>query len=198
MGSQQRRVAAGLKVVDSTTLVDAVTGVEYTGTGAQILDRMTTAVTLGNNAAETTLVSYDDPGGSLDVDRLMRWTLQGTISDTVIDTATTLALRFKYGATTLITFNITTDDATATIGLTQPFRLVFELWAVGSQAQTGLLSGFVPTTTGGVIDSTTRVLQAGTAAIDSESPQTLTVTGDWNVAAVSATMTLKAATLELL
>ena len=198
MPSQQRRVAAGLKVVDSATLVDSVTGVEYTNVGNQVLDRMTTPVTVGNTTTETTLVSYSDAGGVLDVDRLMHWTLVGTITDSALDTVTVLAFRFKYGATTVITFNVTTDDGATTIGSAQAFRLIFELWASGStSSQLGVLTGLYPSlTSAGTVGTT--IIQRGTAAIDSETPQDLVVTADWNGAAAAATMTLSAATLELL
>ena len=198
MPSQQRRVASGLKVVNSATLVDSVTGVEYTNAGSQVLDRMTTPVTVGNTTTETVIVSYEDPGGLLDVDRLMRWTLVGTITDSALDAATVVVFRFKYGATTVITFNVTTDDGATTIGSAQAFRVVFELWSAGTtSSQLGMLTGLYPSLTSAGITGTT-IIQRGTAAIDSESPQTLQVTADWGAAAAAATMTLSAATLELL
>jgi hypothetical protein len=191
---KQNKLLNRIRVVDSTMLKDPVTGVEFGGTGVTVLDRMSTPVTVGNTTTETTIYSYADPGGQLDVDRLMRLTLAGTITDSALDTVTALVLRFKYGATTLIARTLTTDDGATTIGATI-FRLVFELWATGTtSSQTGILSGTLPT----LIDVATNILNRGTSAIDSESAQTLAVTADWNNAAAAATMTLNSAVLELL
>ena len=86
-----RRVAPGLNVVDSNTLVDALTGVAYTNTGVTVLARLNTAVTVSNTTTETTVFTYADDGSHLETNRLLRLTVMGTITmtTTIITTITT-------------------------------------------------------------------------------------------------------------
>ena len=190
-----RRVAPGLNVVDSNTLVDALTGVAYTNTGVTVLARLNTAVTVSNTTTETTVFTYADDGSHLETNRLLRLTVMGTITDSALDTATTVALRFKYGGTTMATKTVTTDDGANTIGSSQGFRLVFDLLAVdSSSSQISYLSGTVPKLT--VV--TEAIALRGTATEDSSAAQDLILTFDWNNAAAAASITLDAAVLEWL
>ena len=191
-----RRVAAGLNVVNNDTLVDSQTGVEYGGAGVTVLARQTDAVIVGNTSAVTTVFTYSDPGGQLGTSGIMRLTIMGTITDSALDTVTSMAIRFGYGGTTLATVTITTDDGATTIGTLQAFRLTFDLIATGTATtQSGAASGVIPLLAAPV---RAPVAVLGTSTEDSDQPQDITVVFDWNNAAAAATATLIVAVLELL
>jgi hypothetical protein len=154
------------------------------GGGNALLNKVTTNTSIPDTTtAETTLYSFTIPGGTLGTNNTVRLTLRGTVS--ISDGYYPIRMRIKYGATTLATETIlgTSDwpaawqlvvelsgDGAANSQLMHAVGMIRNLSAVpeGEQAvQWGSNRG-----------EAIRVMR-GTSAIDSNTAQSLLVTGQW-------------------
>jgi len=175
----------------STTLVDGDIGgsmictLVYNGTNfvlqnpttnalGNMLNLVTTDVTYSSSTAENTLLSYSLPGNVLGTGNAVRVTLHVSALGTF--TTSTATLRFKYGATTLVTKTI---GGTATSSFSG--KIEFILAAAGTaSSQNGSISlnfgtdGYVGN--GNTLPQYFAFSSQGTSSIDSTSSQTLAVT----------------------
>ena len=177
---------SGTKVIRANSgLYPAGDGSAITGIGTK-LNIVTTDVNIANTTTETTILSYSVTGGVLSTNNAVRVTLH--VSSLVTGQATgtdAFTFRFKYGATTLVTFTLTPTAATNYMG-----KIEFILAGAGTtSSQNGSLVSNLgePTYVGNA--NTRRMYftdsSQGTSAIDSTTAQTLAVTGQYGSANAS-------------
>lgn len=148
-----------------------------------------TNVDVSNTSTETALVSVTIPGGTLSTNNGVRVKLN--ISS--FFNSNTATLRYKYGATTLITV------ASIAPGTTKQGTIEFELFATGAtNSQEGTSNMFFSASS---VSSNTGLgqlyqIDTGTSAIDSTTDQTLAVTIQWAGTSASDSITMVSATVE--
>lgn len=142
-----------------------------------------TNVSTTSNTTETTLVSTSIPGNMLGTGRSIRVRCYfSSVSNT--STGTAWSLRFKYGASTVVTY------APQVAWTTVPAFVEFVLMSSGA---TGTQEGVIYSQI-----SSTIAVTSGTSAVDSTSSQTLAVTSQFSNSSASDAMTMVMATVELM
>lgn len=135
-----------------------------------------TRVDVKNTTTETTVLTYSVPGGTLGTDGALRVTIQARIVHTI---AGTLTIRFKYGATTLLTITVPEGVAVADKSSDIGFLLTAN-GATNAQRVSGRVD---------MQDAANSVRsrwnQEGTATEDSTAAKTLAVTVQWGAASNS-------------
>jgi len=148
-----------------------------------------TRVDIKNDNTEQTALSFSVPGGTLGTAHAIRVTIQARIIHSI---AGTLTVKFKYGATTMLT--ITVPEGTSTADKSTDIH--FLLAATGA-TNTQRVSGRVD-----MQDAAntlrTRWNQEGTAAEDSTAAKTLAVTVQWGAISNSLEYDQSLAGLELI
>lgn len=148
---------------------------------AYVLDRSAVAVAVANTT-ETTVYSYAIPANALGSDWALEMVVRGELRD---DSAQTMTLRVKLAATTMFA-----GATSFGVAATQDFLVWLELsnqGATNSQKLTGrfeVAAGATAATTTGTgninVDSQHNGVFGGTAAVDTTSSATLTVTVQWD------------------
>lgn len=172
------------------------------GAGITVLDTVTSATTVGNTAAETTIYTKSIAGNTIGINGKVWVQINGSISDTSGGLGQGLTLRLKYGVTTLATLLITTGVATiacppytgGSIGASHALYITGEmanLGATNSQHAVLLYSGATMV----ALLSATLFYQAqpkqGTSAEDSTAAKTFLVSAQWSGADAASTLTVK-------
>lgn len=155
---------------------------------AGFLDRTATNI---NPAAtgEVTIYTFSVPANALGTVGRLKLTLYGTVDGAA--NADTWTLRFKYGATTLITMVYTNSDLNTAA---QPFILEYHLMA---DTGTALQLGFSKVIVEAPVTATEETrLGRGTAAIDSTQAQTFLVSSQTTNATVNPIIVVEYAALE--
>lgn len=188
---------------------DGVLAEPPSGGGSNVLDRVTSNVTVANTTTETTVYSKQIDANTLGTSKRLRlvvhciWGGNGVVIGGSF--AKTIQFKLKYGATTVITSTVAAvEDAGNTVQLGQaPSVLEFLLSADGAtnaQLGTALIRGTsLAGTTGVPYESIAgNNVHEGTGAEDSTQNLNLVVTAKWNNANPALSFTLKHAVLELL
>jgi hypothetical protein len=178
--------------------------------GSALLDKVTADTTVGNTGTETTIYTKSIVGGTLSTNNALRLTMQMKISldsDVSLGSHQSLALRFKYGATTLVTDTIS-GPATGSAITNKGLILVVDLSADGATNaqllhERGQLEAIVGSAGAGnpgfndLVGMTSNV-KFGTAAEDSTAAKTLLVSAQWTNNSASGSVTMQYAKLESL
>jgi hypothetical protein len=154
-----------------------------------VLNRVTADITVANTGPETNLYSFAVPGGTLGASNALRLTIQ--IPDLDVGGGQNCVLRFKYAGTTIAAVTLTNPDDYNNVTNVKAL-VTFTLAADGTTtAQLG--SAFFHGTSifGPYVTQ-------GTAAVDSNVAQTVSVTADWSSAMTANKITLGQAILEKL
>lgn len=163
------------------------------------LSHVNSTTTVGNTAAETDLVSFSIPGGTLGTDRTLRLRVQGDFKQ---NNSRTFVLRIKYGATTVYASGSVTIANSAN---TRAMELVVEFGGLGSTAvQHGwgrfdIGSATNPTTGTSDLDGSVSHSNFETinSSEDSTTTLTLKVTIQWSAADAATQIRSERATLEV-
>lgn len=163
------------------------------GSAIQIVNKTAADTTVSNTASETDLFSYSVPGGTLSTANMVRLVIFAKASSrNGSGTNDNLTLRFKYGATTLITETYTDfgdDNATTDKGMYFVLDLAGDN-ATGAQIANliswGSPQSAMSAATGG----------RGTATEDSTAAKTLAVSAQWGSASTSNSVTMQYAIVE--
>ena len=189
-------------------LVDTSQGVFLNDPGVLVGARLTANTSVTNTTTETTLFTLNIPADTLQTDRKLRFEAQLAVSDSV-DTATsrTLTLRLKFGTVTIATGRLQTSDSDGVsvnaIGNSVGYVLTALLTADGSTAsQIGHIAIGGPVAysglTGKVLGAlSTATTGRGTGGVDSTAEKAFAITAQWSEAVSGRTVTIEAATLEL-
>jgi len=156
------------------------------------LDVVTADTEVVNTAAETTLWTYTLPANYLGADGLLRY--NGFISYLNNSGANrTFILRFKYGATTLLTLTTAALATSAT-------RRWMDLWAYlkGDAATNAQRASWFPGLLGLMAANAQHNGDEGTSAEDSTTALALTLTIQHSLAAATISAIIRHSTLELL
>lgn len=159
------------------------------GGGGSWIESSGTGVTVTNTTTETTVYSKTIDGGTLGSHKALRLKMQARVIHSVVQDMT---IRFKYGATTLLTITIPAGLATADKSADIEFLLTAS-GATNAQRASGRVD---------MQDQAnqlyTRWNQEGTATEDSTASKTLSVTVQWAIASTSLTFAQSWVGLELL
>lgn len=146
------------------------------GGGIELLYSTGTRVDIKNDATEQTALSFSVPGGTLGSHNAIRVTIQARIIHSI---AGTLTIKFKYGATTMLT--ITVPEGTTTADKSSD---IWFLLTANGATNAQRVSGRVD-----MQDANNSVRsrwnQEGTATEDSTASKTLAVTVQWGAASNS-------------
>lgn len=183
-GTNSIRVGVG-----SNTQVLTADSAEASGTkwaaagGSSLVVDVVPAVTVGNTAAETTLATISVPGGTLDIDRFVKFDLVLYYLNNS-GTNKTFILRLKYGATTLLSY---TTSGIGTNGSRRLGRFSGFLWANGAtNLQLAALAGSIYSGGGG--SEALNDGRTGTAAEDSTGALNFVLTIQHSAADVNVTV----------
>lgn len=180
-------------------------GIKWAPT-SRVLGRLTSSVTVTNTTTETDLLSISVPANSLSTTNAIEGEILISSLIEAVGVTNDMAIKFKYGGTTIGTVNINNGTITASGGL-----LRFKLIAAGAtNSQVGWLEYLLQRQSGavtsapvwdesslGTADITGWLFSNGTAAIDSTSAQTLVVTAKWNAADVGNVITAQYGLIKL-
>lgn len=138
-----------------------------------------TAVSVSNTTSETSLVSFTLPGGSLSTNNALRVRCQITeLQNSAVNP--TLTLRFKYGATTMITTSSIAVGGGGTILVGFLEFLLFANASASSQVSSyTLMVGEKTITFGSTLRNGFLNEVNGTASETSSSDQTVAITAQW-------------------
>jgi hypothetical protein len=162
------------------------------------LDRSTTEQDVNTTAVETSVYSFSVPGATLSTNHSLRFTLTGSFLDNA-GGSNTLVIRFKYGATTLATFNLAAGAANANRMWISSVAVLNANGATGSQRSAANLYFAQGPTTDGLASSTTSYnANHGAVAIDSTAAQTFTATVQLGISNANLSFRRYAAILEVL
>lgn len=198
-----RQVAGRIGLDPPSTTYSAGAGLTLTGTtfaaSSLVLDRVTADTVVSNTGVETTIYTKSIAGGVLSTNVRLRLTLLGQWSNVVND-ATTLTFRLKYGATTLATIVPVPGDGTNVAVTAGGMKIEGFLSGDGAtNSQHGLIVSALDI---GVKGNATKIFEIsaarGTSAIDSTIANNLVVTAQWSAAVVGDTLTMEHAVLEQL
>jgi hypothetical protein len=147
------------------------------------LDRSGTDVPWSNTAAEQTLYSLSIKGGTLSTKNKVTLSLRGFVNGRNVAGADTLTWRFKYGATTLVTFTQQLNSVGPVRLNTEPYAITVELMGHNAtNAQTMRTISVMRESVGGSIVPVSPGLLRGTATEDSTADKTLAVTVQFSFA----------------
>jgi hypothetical protein len=159
------------------------------GGGVIVLDQTATDVTVGNTTTETTVYSKSIPGGTLGTVGKLRLTIHWRQKNHAGGDGISLTVRYKFGATTLITENTGDINMTAFGDQTSIFELMADT-ATNTQLAKSLHIGI----NNGVASLFTA---RGPASEDSTAAKTLAVTFQWSAAGgANQSAVMEHATLE--
>jgi len=161
-----------------------------------VLDKVTTNVVVTNTVTEINIYSKSIDANSLSTNNALRLTIFGTHLENGVG-SDTVTIRYKYGATTLITQIVATwtDGATANRQFIQ-FVLAGDA-ATNAQIARAWWIGVIDGA-GGDINADINKIGNGTAAIDSTIAQNLVVSVQFANANANRTFTMEYAILEKL
>jgi len=176
--------------------------------GVLVGDRLTANTSVTNTTTETTLYTLTIPPDTLQTNRKLRLEAQLAVSDAPTTLSSrTLTLRMKYGAVTIATGTMLTSDSDGAsvnaIGTSVGYVLMALLTADGSTAAQiahmavigpGIYSGLNGALLGSFSTTTTA---RGAGAVDSTLEKALAITAQWSQAGSGRTVTIEAATVEL-
>jgi hypothetical protein len=204
------RSTAGAGVIEELTATSPVAiagGAVTCSTCIQTLNKTTTDFTFSNSAAEQTIYSFSIPGGTLGTTSAVRLTLDSVFLNNT-GGQRTFTLRVKYGATTLFQEAVAPINASATVNIVAPLRLL--LHADGASTSAQRFQGEFSVGDGntgapaagygnvGAAPSFTFRPFGGTAAEDSTANKTLAVTVQFDAATATQTWHTRSAFLELI
>jgi hypothetical protein len=189
-------------------LVDTSSGQFLNDPGVIVGARLTANTSVTNTATETTLFTLNIPADTLQSDRKLRFEAHLAISDPATTlTSRTLTLRLKFGTVTIATGTLQTSDSDGAsvnaIGSSVGYILTAFLTADGSTgSQIGHIaisgpvaySGLTGRVLGGFSTATTG---RGTGSVDATAEKAFAITAQWSEAGSGRTVTIEAATLEL-
>ena len=168
------------------------------GAGAAVWDRVsttlfvdTTAVTITNNGAETSIYSDSIPANMLSTNNVIVARVRGVTTNTTAG-AEVATIRYKYGATTMATLIFNVPVVT---------NSVFDVIAVLQGDGATNAQRMDATVHGGLDDNLTTIRAdsaEGTAAEDSTLAKTLDITWDWTTVSASLSVTRRTATVDIL
>jgi hypothetical protein len=142
-----------------------------------VKDRVTADVTVVNTSAETDLWRKTIAAGTLGSNKLL--SLTGVVTEYDSDTADTCALRFKFGASTVVTITISMPGSTA--NATGVIKA--DLYADGA-TNAQLLVAEVHLRQAGSSNIYQNIVVAS-ASVDSTAAQDFAVTADWSAASAA-------------
>lgn len=181
----------------------------YTEAWAQfvgVLDRQVTQLDHNNSAALTTLYTFSVPANVLDTQKMLRLTLYGDYLNNSGGTST-LRVQCAFGGTTMYDDTCSAQNASAT---RHPFKFEFLIGnqnSATSQVLGGMLTlGTSVSTTAGLGDLGAVIIAAtgfntsifGTAAVNTTSSQTLTISVAHSATSTSTSIRRQMAILEVL
>lgn len=153
----------------------------------KLLYKSTTAITINNDASETTIVSYSVPGGTLSTGNYLMVTVEGSWLNNTGSNAT-ITMSLKFGATTVASAG---TGNVATNANTKHYRAVATLVAQGATNSQW----------GGIYQSPNATASAsddGTAAEDSTGAKTLVITAQLSTNSTNLTYIMKAVKIALI
>jgi hypothetical protein len=145
-----------------------------------LLDRNASNVTVSNSTTETTIYSYNVPAGLLGTTRGLRVRIRGTYTNNS-GSNKTIRLRLKLGATTVLD---KTSAAVATSATAANFFSTFIISNAGATNSQEAAMQFLADRAGAIVGP---IIMTGTAAVDTTSAQTLTITITHSAASASTT-----------
>ena len=160
------------------------------GTASGLYDRVNSDTTVGNTITETSIYSKSITANDLGSTGGVRVRLIGQYTNNTGATRT-LTVKPKFGSTTLATHTL----SLTTSGTNGQYEMMVHVFNTATNAQRATSSVNV-TRAGALVDSAFGV--ALTAAEDTTSAKTLSITVQWDSASASATLTNKLVTMEVL
>ena len=179
------------------TTNSGATAPEWTTLTTDLVGSNTADVTVGNTISETTLYTETIAADTLGTDGVVRGTIFVSDFDLADISSPSFIMRFKYGATTLVTVTIVNAASGALTNMTGTID-----FAIMGSGATGTQEGWIK------IDVSENEVSAtnaeangagtGTSAEDSTGALALTVTADWSNAAVANTITISSGYMEII
>ena len=160
-----------------------------------VLDTVTANATVSATSTETTIYSFSVPANSIGSNGTLRFLARGLLSCFSGDTT---ILRPKFGATTLASKTITCDGADGDINV--PWEIAVDLSGDGStSAQIASVAAAVRSNAAGLgtlfPNNAMYEIGRGTAAIDSTTAQTFSLTSKFGTSDIANTITMEYAIL---
>jgi hypothetical protein len=201
-------LVAGSRIasIDSSSQITLGTTVTTGGTPS-----LTFEVDYQNSLTEESIYSKQINANDLSTNKMLRWTSDGDFLYNVASTS--LQIKVKFGATTVIDFTL--PGSTAVSATRLPYHWVLDLQNYGTANQlitlaisqvgvgtagAALASAAWTPTTGIIVGGGGRdeALVQNTAALDTTANQTLNITAKWSAGAANSSMRQRYALLELI
>ena len=171
------------------------------------LGKLTAPVTLTNTTTETDLLSISVPANVLSTANVIEGEILISSLIEAAGTSNDMAIKFKYGGTTIGEVDVLNGTITASGGLLR-FKLIA---AAATNSQVGWVDFLYQRQSGavanpaqwdqgslGTADITGYLFSSGTSAVDSTSAQTLVITAKWNAASAGNILTAQYGLIKLI